>query len=187
RGGDKLARIPDQDPGPEAALEQSEREAALLRAIAELPDDRRIVVVLRDLEGLSYEEIAGALDLELGTVRSRLHRARMDLNDKLEGFLTGRAIRPVNGSASGWTKRCHSMITPRSPRISPSAPSARANLIVSPARSGSCTRSADPERPQASSTACFNRPARLPRIIGCSSGSSFRSASRSLRRRPPSS
>jgi len=88
RGGDKLARIPDQDPGPEAALEQSEREAALLRAIAELPDDRRIVVVLRDLEGLSYEEIAGALDLELGTVRSRLHRARMDLKDKLERFLT---------------------------------------------------------------------------------------------------
>ena len=73
--------------GPDAALEQSELEAALHRAIAELPDDRRIVVVLRDVEGLSYEEIAAALDLELGTVRSRLHRARMDLKDKLERFL----------------------------------------------------------------------------------------------------
>ena len=45
------------------------------------------MVVLRDIEGLAYEEIAQALDLELGTVRSRLHRARADLKDKLEGFL----------------------------------------------------------------------------------------------------
>jgi RNA polymerase sigma-70 factor (ECF subfamily) len=72
------------DPGLE--VERSELEAALHRAIAELPEDRRIVVVLRDLEGLSYEEIAEALGLELGTVRSRLHRARMDLKDKLERF-----------------------------------------------------------------------------------------------------
>ena len=68
-------------------LEQGELEAALHRAIAELPDERRIVVVLRDLEGLSYEEIALVLELEPGTVRSRLHRARMDLKDKLERFL----------------------------------------------------------------------------------------------------
>ena len=44
-------------------------------------------MVRRDLEGPSYEEIAQALDLELGTVRSRLHRARADLRDKLERFL----------------------------------------------------------------------------------------------------
>ncbi len=45
------------------------------------------MVVLRDVEGLSYEEIARALDLEPGTVRSRLHRARLDLKAKLERFL----------------------------------------------------------------------------------------------------
>jgi RNA polymerase sigma-70 factor (ECF subfamily) len=55
-------------------------------AIAALPEDRRIVVILRDLEGLSYEEIAEVLALEPGTVRSRLHRARMDLKAKLERF-----------------------------------------------------------------------------------------------------
>ena len=68
------------------AVERSEVEAALHQAIAELPDDRRIVVVLRDLEGLSYDEIAQALELEPGTVRSRLHRARLDLKNKMERF-----------------------------------------------------------------------------------------------------
>jgi len=87
QGEETLTRLPHDAVGPDAAFEQSELQAALHRAIAELPDDRRIVVVLRDLEGLSYEEIAGALELELGTVRSRLHRARMDLKEKLERFL----------------------------------------------------------------------------------------------------
>lgn len=70
-----------------AALERREQQVALQRAIAELPDDRRILVVLRDLEGLSYEEIAQTLDLTLGTVRSRLHRARLELKEKLEKLL----------------------------------------------------------------------------------------------------
>ena len=86
-GEETLARIPSGHASPADELERSERDAALHRAIAELSDERRMVVVLRDLEGLSYEEIASALDLELGTVRSRLHRARMDLKEKLERFL----------------------------------------------------------------------------------------------------
>jgi RNA polymerase sigma-70 factor (ECF subfamily) len=86
-GEETLARIPSGHASPDDELERSERDAALHRAIAELSDERRMVVVLRDLEGLSYEEIAAALDLELGTVRSRLHRARMDLKEKLERFL----------------------------------------------------------------------------------------------------
>lgn len=85
-GEEALGRLSATGEGPAGDLERNEVEAALSRAIAELPEDRRIVVVLRDLEGLSYEEIARALGLELGTVRSRLHRARMDLKDKLERF-----------------------------------------------------------------------------------------------------
>jgi RNA polymerase sigma-70 factor, ECF subfamily len=85
-GEETLTRLANGEATPGAALERSELEAALHRAIAELPEERRIVVVLRDLEGLAYEEIAGALDLPLGTVRSRLHRARMDLKEKLERF-----------------------------------------------------------------------------------------------------
>src|SRR5882724_2778134 len=87
QGEDALLRLSDVGPRPDAALERRELETALGQAIAELPEDRRIVVVLRDLEGLSYEEIAQVLELELGTVRSRLHRARADLKEKLERFL----------------------------------------------------------------------------------------------------
>ena len=87
QGEESVARLPHDAGGPDVVLEQSELDAALHRAIAELPDERRIVVVLRDLEGLSYEEIAAALELPTGTVRSRLHRARLDLKDKLERFL----------------------------------------------------------------------------------------------------
>ena len=85
-GEEWLQRLPDARADPAKDVERSELEEALHRAIAELAEDRRIVVVLRDIEGLSYEEIATALDLELGTVRSRLHRARQDLKDKLERF-----------------------------------------------------------------------------------------------------
>ena len=87
-GEETLERMAGLTPDPAAEVERSEVEQALHRAIAELPEDRRIVVVLRDIEGLSYEEIAAALDLELGTVRSRLSRARTDLKEKLERFLS---------------------------------------------------------------------------------------------------
>ena len=86
--GEALARVPDAEADPARHLEEDEREAALRRAITELSDDRRMVVVLRDLEGLPYEEIAQILGLELGTVRSRLHRARLDLKGKLERFFS---------------------------------------------------------------------------------------------------
>jgi RNA polymerase sigma-70 factor (ECF subfamily) len=81
-----LAELPSPDADAVERLERDERERALRRAIAELPEERRIVVVLRDLEGLSYEEIAETLNLMLGTVRSRLHRGRMELKERLEKF-----------------------------------------------------------------------------------------------------
>ena len=87
QGEETLTLLASREVGPAEKMERNELETALHRAIAELGEERRIVVVLRDLEGLSYEEIAAALELELGTVRSRLHRARMDLREKLERFL----------------------------------------------------------------------------------------------------
>jgi RNA polymerase sigma-70 factor (ECF subfamily) len=87
RGDDEaLAAAASDEPSAAARLERAEREAAVREAIGALPEERRIVVVLRDLEGLSYDEVAAVLGLEPGTVRSRLHRARLDLKAKLERF-----------------------------------------------------------------------------------------------------
>ena len=83
-GEETLARIPSGHASPADELERSERDAALHRAIAELSDERRLVVVLRDLEGLSYEEIAAVLGVRTGTVRSRIARGRERLRIVLE-------------------------------------------------------------------------------------------------------
>ena len=82
-----LLQRPAEGADAAAALERGELQAALHEAVAALPEERRIVVVLRDLEGLAYEEIAEVLGLPLNTVRTRLHRARVDLRAKLERWL----------------------------------------------------------------------------------------------------
>jgi RNA polymerase sigma-70 factor (ECF subfamily) len=86
-GEQALLRLADDRPDATATIEERERALALHRAIAELPEDRRVVVVLRDIEGLSYDDVAAALGLEVGTVKSRLHRARMELKERLEKLL----------------------------------------------------------------------------------------------------
>jgi RNA polymerase sigma-70 factor, ECF subfamily len=73
----------DAAPGPDAALEGRDLRQRLETALAELSTEHRLVVVLRDVQGLSYEEIAATLAIEMGTVRSRLHRARMALRAAL--------------------------------------------------------------------------------------------------------
>lgn len=60
------------------------------RAIAALPDEFRTVVILCDIEGLTYEEIAGFVDIPLGTVRSRLHRGRKILHGRLLAYARDR-------------------------------------------------------------------------------------------------
>jgi RNA polymerase sigma-70 factor (ECF subfamily) len=83
--GDTLTRqIEDTAPGPEELVEKEEREEVLQRAIAQLPPERRILIVLYHFENLSYEEIAQMLNLPVGTVKSRLNRARLALRELLE-------------------------------------------------------------------------------------------------------
>ena len=78
-----LPQTADLTPGPAEAVQKKERQEALVQAIHALPDQARTVLLLREFEGLSYEEIAQALELPLGTVRSRLARARTALAKNL--------------------------------------------------------------------------------------------------------
>ena len=72
-------KLTDPAPGPEGRLETRDLQERLWSALMELPVDSRAVVFLRDVEGFSYIQIAEILELELGTVKSRLARARLAL------------------------------------------------------------------------------------------------------------
>ncbi len=74
----------DRNSDPELSTERNETVNAVRAAIAELPDIYREMIVLRDIENFSYEEISEMTALELGTVKSRLNRARKQLKEILE-------------------------------------------------------------------------------------------------------
>ena len=77
-----------EDPGesPEEAAERSELNSALQNCLSGLPDEFRAVVVMIDVQGLDYSEASEAIGAPLGTVKSRLARARLKLRDCLQGF-----------------------------------------------------------------------------------------------------
>jgi RNA polymerase sigma-70 factor (ECF subfamily) len=77
----------DASPLQDATLVDAERRSAVARAISTLPEKYRAPLVLRDVEGKSYEEIARILETNVGTVKSRISRARSFLRDKLKAYL----------------------------------------------------------------------------------------------------
>jgi len=80
RGVDPNELTPvSRDPGPIAALEQRDRVVLLKQAMAELPDTLRTAVLMRDIQEMSYQEIADTLRLPEGTVKSRINRGRAEL------------------------------------------------------------------------------------------------------------
>ena len=80
-----LEELPATAESPERGAERAEERARLLAALATLPEDRRAVVLLHDLEGWTHREIAERLELPPGTVRSHLHHARRALRELLRG------------------------------------------------------------------------------------------------------
>ena len=76
-------QIEDPSPGPQAINEEAERNRVVQQAVDTLPDYQRAMVVLYHTQQKSYEEIAEIMDLPIGTVKSRLNRARLALKDKL--------------------------------------------------------------------------------------------------------
>ena len=75
--------LPSEEEGPERAAERRELRCFIERAALTLPPDQRITFVLSDVHGLSYQEIAQVMNVSLGTVKSRLSRARAKLRDAL--------------------------------------------------------------------------------------------------------
>jgi RNA polymerase sigma factor (sigma-70 family) len=90
--------LPDSSSNPHILLERKELRVYIEKAVQALPREQRMVLVLRDIEGLSYEEIAECLELEIGTVRSRLHRARLNVQEKLKALFSSDETR----SAESW-------------------------------------------------------------------------------------
>jgi RNA polymerase sigma-70 factor (ECF subfamily) len=76
--------LTDASPSPETLVANSERTEMVQDAVLALPDASRAVLVLREFEGFSYQEIADSLDIPVGTVMSRLNYARKLLREKLE-------------------------------------------------------------------------------------------------------
>jgi RNA polymerase sigma-70 factor (ECF subfamily) len=83
---DRHARLKEGDT-PEGVLLTEEIRNVVEKAMEQLPEDLRTAIVLRELEGLSYEEIAEAMDCPVGTVRSRIFRAREAIDKKLKPLL----------------------------------------------------------------------------------------------------
>ena len=88
--GAMLPRVTNANPG-KAAL-RAELGSAIQAALGELPEHHRAVIVLREIEGMSYEEMAEALDVPKGTIMSRLFHARKKMQTALAPYLSGEAV-----------------------------------------------------------------------------------------------
>lgn len=90
RNGKPIAEPVDDSHGivPGSTMEQGEEESKLHEAIRKLSIEHRAVLIMKDLEGMKYEEIAEIVGVPIGTVRSRLHRARLDLRSLLDPSLS---------------------------------------------------------------------------------------------------
>ncbi len=87
KGGEVMREVVDVTADPEAAVLNARLDADIQRALLNLSPELRAVVVLADIEGYSYEEIGEMLRVPVGTVKSRLHRARKTLQERLSGYL----------------------------------------------------------------------------------------------------
>lgn len=81
---DKDYDIPDHNHNPEKAVDGSIKESIIQNAIDKLPPRFKEVIILRDVQGFSYEEISQILNIPLGTVKSRVNRGRLKLQEELE-------------------------------------------------------------------------------------------------------
>jgi len=87
--GSGRREIPDFSAEPQSGVERDELRRQVRQTMAEMPEKLRAVLVMCDLQGMAYEEIAAALDCPIGTVKSRLFHARADLARRLRPYMQG--------------------------------------------------------------------------------------------------
>ncbi len=92
-GGD-YPELGDSQENPETLYHKGELEKALQEGLKELPETSRTVFILREIEGLSYDEIAEVLNIKKGTVKSRLFHARQKLKERLSEYLNETEEKP---------------------------------------------------------------------------------------------
>jgi RNA polymerase sigma-70 factor, ECF subfamily len=85
RAGEIPDDLPSPDPSPEGSYHAKRNAEALRAALRKLPEKLRSAIILREIEGLAYEEIATVLDISMGTVKSRIARARDELRVIISG------------------------------------------------------------------------------------------------------
>lgn len=91
-----VSQIADDTPCPAEQVDLTEQSEVIQSSLAELPESQRMVLVLHDIEGFSYQEIAEIVGANLGTVRSRLHYGRLKLRQLLEPYFASHNISPAS-------------------------------------------------------------------------------------------
>lgn len=87
-----VSQAADPGPGPSDLLDTREQGAVVAEKLALLPESQRAVLILHDVEGFSYEEVASIVGEKIGTVRSRIHYGRQKLRELLEPYYQARSI-----------------------------------------------------------------------------------------------
>jgi RNA polymerase sigma-70 factor (ECF subfamily) len=88
--------LESSDSSPSEESERNEAQQKIYDALAKLDPERRSVIILRDLQGMDYAEIAEVLAIPIGTVRSRLHRARIELKELLADYVNSESTNALN-------------------------------------------------------------------------------------------
>jgi RNA polymerase sigma factor (sigma-70 family) len=91
-----INQLVDPQPGPAQLVDYNEQEEIVVLSIQRLPDSQRTVLVLHDIEGFSYQEIADIMGTNIGTVRSRLHYGRIKLRELLEPYFSFQKVHAVS-------------------------------------------------------------------------------------------
>jgi RNA polymerase sigma-70 factor (ECF subfamily) len=90
-----VSQLADEAPTPEQRADSDEQEKVIAASLRQLPENQREVLVLHDIEGLTYQEIAEIVGASIGTVRSRLHYGRLKLRELLEPYFSSHSMSPA--------------------------------------------------------------------------------------------